>query len=68
MDIQTLKVKINSKGLCYKKVADALGIDISTFYRKLERSGSTFTIAQATQLTKILDLTEDEVQSIFFTP
>ena len=45
-----------------------LGIDESTFYRKLNREGSTFTLAQADIIKRELKLSAKMAQDIFFAP
>ena len=46
----------------------AIGIDESTFYRKLSKEGSTFTLAQADAIKQELKLSTKAAQDIFFAP
>lgn len=48
-----------------EKVAKELGIDPSTFYRKMNRDGEEFTIKQMRQLIAITGMTEKEALDIF---
>lgn len=68
MQINTNRIrgKIVENGLTGAKVANALGIDQSTFYRKISEGGGSFTIIQAQNIAKILNLTPEECNAIFF--
>ncbi len=67
VNVNKLKGKIVEKGYSATMIADYLGMDKSTFYRKLAESGDTFTIKQAEEMSKKLDLSREEVMDIFFT-
>ena len=56
VDVNRLKGKPVEKGFTGEKMADALGIDQSTYYRKLGDGGGTFTINQAIRISEILAL------------
>lgn len=66
MNINKLKGKIVENGMSTDDIAKAMGMDRSTLYRKMNRDGDTFTIKEANQLCKILNLTKDEALAIFF--
>ena len=65
-NVDKLKGAIKEKRLTPEKVAESIGIDKSTMYRKLSNGGEDFTIKQADAITQILGLTGDEAQAIFF--
>jgi len=67
MNINKLRGKIIEKGMTVKEVANKVGMDRSTFYRKLNNEGETFTIKEVNQIRNVLGLTVDEAVSIFFT-
>ncbi len=46
-------------------VAEGIGVDRSTFYRKL-KSGESFSIGQAQKLAEVIPLTSEEAIEIFF--
>lgn len=54
IDVNRLKGKTVELGLTGAAVAEKLGIDQSTYYRKLGAGGGSFTIAQAQMISKIL--------------
>lgn len=47
-------------------VAQKMGIDKSTLYRKLANSGAGLTVKDAQQLIEILQLTDEDALLIFF--
>lgn len=65
VNINKLKGKIIEKGMNVNDVANEIGIDKATFYRRLEANGDTFTIREVDAIVKILTLTIDETNSIF---
>lgn len=65
MDIQKLKAKISEAKLTGEAVAAAIGVDQSTYYRKLNAAGENFTVAQAKKLATLLSLRGDEAAEIF---
>ncbi len=53
-NVDKLKGAIKEKRLTPEKVAESIGIDKSTMYRKLSNGGEDFTIKQADAITQIL--------------
>ena len=66
VNINKLRGKIIENGLSVKDVADKLEMDRSTLYRKMNSEGDTMTISDAEKISKILNLSLEEVNSIFF--
>lgn len=66
IDVNRLKGKTVELGLTGAAVAEKLGIDQSTYYRKLGAGGGSFTIAQAQMISKILELSPNECSTIFW--
>lgn len=66
VNINKLRGKIIENGLSVKDLADNLEMDRSTLYRKMNSEGDTMTISDAEKISKILNLTLEEVNSIFF--
>ena len=67
VDVERIKIRMNEMDLTVKDVVNALGIDESTYYRKMANSGKTFSVEQAQKLSVLLDLTKQEASEIFFT-
>lgn len=61
-----LKATLKEKEMSIEEVSKLIGIDKSTFYRKLASDGATFTIGEVDKMSKALSLTVDEINSIFF--
>ena len=64
VNIARLKGKIVEHGNTQEAVASAIGMDRSTFYRKLKDGGEKFTIGG---IVNAVPLSRDEAIDIFFT-
>lgn len=60
-----LKGKIVEKGLNVEQVAEMIGVDKATFYRKLN-DFNKFTIGDAINIKVALGLTDQEAYAIFW--
>ena len=65
-NVDKLKGKIVEKRLNPEALANRIGMDKSTWYRKLSGNGEEFTIKQADGIAKALELSPDEAMAIFF--
>ncbi|CAM2361072.1 helix-turn-helix domain-containing protein [Listeria seeligeri] len=65
VDINELKKKISEKEKTVNNIADILDIDRSTFYRKLQSGGLTFTIREVHKIVAGIPLTKKEATNIF---
>lgn len=61
-----LKGKMVENGINAKALSKKIGIDMSTFYRKLQNDGDTFLVKEVDLMARELNLTGDEINSIFF--
>jgi DNA-binding Xre family transcriptional regulator len=66
VNINKLKGKIVENELSIEKLAEKMGIDRSTLYRRFDSKGEDFTIKETGQICEILNLTEKEIAEIFF--
>lgn len=66
VNVSMLRDAIKNSNHTIKTLAIAIGIDESTFYRKLSRDGSTFTLEQADLIKRELNLNAKKAQDIFF--
>ena len=66
VNVNKLKGKLVERGMNVEAVADLMGLDRATLYRRLANNGDTFTIGEADTISKILELTRNEVNEIFF--
>lgn len=65
IDVAKLKGLIVERGTTQQAVADSIGINRSTFYRKM-KNGGDFTIAEAKKIKEEVPLTDSEAVEIFF--
>lgn len=67
INVNKLKGKIVEKGLSICELSEYIGINKSTFYRRLSNKGETFSIKEVNKMCLALDLTSEEAVGIFFT-
>lgn len=65
-NMMKLKGKIVEKGFNVNRLAEAIGLDSSTLYRKLNDNGLTISIGEANKIVETLKLNSNEAMSIFF--
>ena len=58
--------KLKECGLNISELADLIGIDKATLYRKIGDEGQKITIREADLISKELRLSREEVNDIFF--
>lgn len=66
VNVNKLKGKIVEKELTIEKLAEKIGLDRSTLYRKINNNGETFTIREANMICTELGLSGKEATEIFF--
>lgn len=66
VNVNKLKAKMVENEINVDEISDMIGIDRATFYRRLANNGETFSIKEADMIISALNLTKDEVNSIFF--
>lgn len=64
MNVNKLKAKIVEKGMNVETLAEMIGIDRSSLYRKLNKS-EKITIGEAQKIKDALEMTDDEAYDIF---
>ncbi len=64
LDVDLLRSTLISKGFTLKKLADKIGMDRSTLYRKICRD--TITLRDVDIIVRLLSLNEQEGVAIFF--
>jgi len=65
LDTARLSDVIKQQGLTVSTLADNIGIDRSTFYRKLKSGGGTFLLWEIDSIVKYLGLTGHDALDIF---
>ena len=67
MNTNELKEKLKECSLSQEMMADKMGISLSSFNAKInEREGAQFVLGEVQSIKKILHLTADQVDQIFF--
>lgn len=66
VNINKLRGAIAENATNVEKLADQIGVDSSTLYRKMSGDGGKFTIKEADLISKALQLTADQATAIFF--
>jgi len=66
VDIELLKKSIAASGKTKETVAREIGIDYSTFSRKMNSEALTFSVGQMHKMVDVLSLSNDQATHIFF--
>ena len=66
VNVTRLREAMKQKSISPESAAKEIGMDVSTFYRRLERQGSTFTVEEVEKLSALLGLNPWTLQEIFF--
>lgn len=66
VNINKLKNKIIQRDLNISLLAEKIGVDRSTLYRKIKNHGETFTMKEIRLISEELELKEEKVVEIFF--
>ena len=65
INMELLHGKMREKNISNEDMAVQIGVDASTFYRKIKANGVNFTVGQMHKIVEILRLTKEEAVSIF---
>ena len=60
MNIQTVEQRRKDMGITVGRMAEELGMDVSTYYRKLQKDGEGFSALDLTVFKRELHLNEQE--------
>ena len=66
VNVERLKSALQAKNVTIESAAEAIGVNPSTFYRRLDRQGERFTVSEVGKLAELLNLGSRELQAIFF--
>lgn len=64
-DMNVLRGKLKERGLTQKELAKEIGMNSSTFSRKLACDGLTFTVGEIHNIALALGLSADDCKTIF---
>ena len=66
VNIQRLREALAAKNIKVDSAAQAIGMNPSTFYRRLQRDGVKFTVDEVQKLSDLLKLSAKDLNAIFF--
>lgn len=66
MNIRKLKAAMVERGINTAQLADRIGVNRSTLYRRIATQGRGFTIGEAESIASVLGLSPAESTAIFF--
>ena len=61
-----LREYLKDRHISIDQIAERIGMDRTTFYRKVKENGAKFTIAEVRRIVKELNMTDSEAIDIFF--
>lgn len=64
-NMEKLRGRMAELELSPEAMAKAVGVDASTFYRKMKSEGVNFTVGQMHKIVDVLKLTREEAAAIF---
>lgn len=64
-NMEVLRGKIADRKITQEELARSIGIDPSTFYRKMKSEGANFTVGEMHKIVDVLNLTPNEAATIF---
>lgn len=67
VNVPKLRGRMVELGISVKQVAEALSLDVSSVYRRLNNPAQ-ITVGEANALKEVLQLTGEEASAIFFAP
>lgn len=67
VDTQLLRKKMNDKNSTISDIAEKIGIDKATLYRRMADT-EAFTIGEVEKIAAVLGLSREEAVNIFFNP
>lgn len=65
VNINALRKSITEKGMTQESVAKAIGVDASTFTRKMKSEGLSFSIGQMHKIVDVLSISKEQATDIF---
>lgn len=66
VNVNKLKGKIVENGMTVTTLAEKIGMDRATLYRKLSNNGETMLVKDANAIVSAMNLTSEEALAIFF--
>ena len=64
-NMDVLRGKMTERRITQEEMARKIGVNVSTFYRKMKTDGINFTVGQMHKIVEVLKLTNEEAAAIF---
>lgn len=65
IDTVALKMRMSAKGITVSDLSKILGIDESTYYRRMSNDGDTFTVGEVQKIVETLRISKRDATAIF---
>ena len=65
IDTVALKMRMSAQGITVSDLAKILGIDESTYYRRMSNDGDTFTVGEVQKIVETLRISKRDATAIF---
>ena len=56
VNVERLRDEMKKKSITPDAAAEAMGIDVATYYRRMNRQGTKFTVEEVSKLSELLNL------------
>ena len=66
VNIDRLKTALKAGNVTVEQASEHIGVNPATFYRRINREGEKFTVAEVGKLADLLGLDAKALQNIFF--
>lgn len=66
VNIERLKAALRDKNVTIEQASETLGVNPVTFYRRINKNGESFTVAEVGKLADLLQMNSETMQGIFF--
>lgn len=66
VNVERLREEMKNRSVTPDAAAAAMGIDVATYYRRMNRQGTKFTVEEVSKLSELLKLSPNAMQEIFF--
>lgn len=66
VNLNLLRAKIVENNTTQESVANSIGMNRTTFYRKMKTNGSQFTVEEVAGIARVLSLSSTDIMRIFF--
>lgn len=66
VNIDLLKSVMRARNISIEQAANAINVNPSTFYRRINQNGETFTVSEVAKLAELLNMGGKTLERVFF--